>query len=112
MTSRVHYAIRTSNWAVGLPYQLAAVSGVLNARLRADGELVLYFDRGDGELVGLIWPEGYFALLDPVEVYDSHGRLVARVGIGSEWAGVESEMTFPNQKVGQGGGGRYRATSK
>jgi hypothetical protein len=39
----------------------------------------VYGDAG-AERVGLIWPFGYYAMSDPLRVFDNDGRLVAREG--------------------------------
>jgi hypothetical protein len=58
------------------------------AGMDALGRFTVRFDAGErcvygefgGERVGLIWPFGYYATADPLQVFDQDGQLVAREG--------------------------------
>jgi hypothetical protein len=52
--------------------------GVFTVRFDADRRCV-YGEFG-GERVGLLWPFGYYATADPLQVFDQDGQLVAREG--------------------------------
>jgi len=69
----------TSGWRPGMPGLLARMVGVLRGGPDAEGIYRVWAESG-GTRAHLVWPSGFVAWLDPLEVVDRDGRVVAREG--------------------------------
>ena len=78
--------IPTSSWVRGNSGRLAAVGGVLQIRAHASGQATVWVRTGSA-MTPVIFPAGFRARLDPPEIVDERGRIVAREGITIEVSG-------------------------
>lgn len=69
----------TSGWRPGQPGLAAGFVGVLRGGSDATGRYQVWAESG-GTRTHLVWPSGFVAWLDPLEVVDRDGRVVAREG--------------------------------
>ena len=74
--SRKSVALPTSSWAPGQPGRLAQLEGVVEGG--ADTGCV--WIRAASKKVRIVWPRGYAARFNPLEILDGSGRVVARGG--------------------------------
>jgi hypothetical protein len=63
---------------------LAQAAGCLVGAV-VDGTVRTWLAQSDGRLVLMMWPDGFAARFDPLEILDGHGQVVAR---GGEFVGV------------------------
>jgi hypothetical protein len=78
--SRRVIELPTSQWRKGMPGLLAGMTGILNGGpIGAKAEYCVWIESG-GTRTPVIWPHGYTARLDPLEVINANGVVVARAG--------------------------------
>lgn len=71
--------VPTSSWRPGEPARLAAIEGVLSGGMASCGNYCVWID-DEGLVTPVIWPAGFRARLDPLELLDAGGQVVAREG--------------------------------
>jgi hypothetical protein len=69
----------TSNWRSGKPGLLARLTGVLKGAADSSGKYYVWVESA-GIKTHVVWPAGFTALLDPLEIVDADGKVVAREG--------------------------------
>lgn len=81
------------------PVDFAAYRGRLAGSSEVDGGCV-WLQVEDVEFP-ILWPPGYVARFDPVELIDAHGVVVAREGDVLEMEGGTVESDVPRCRLGQ-----------
>jgi hypothetical protein len=72
--------VPTSSWKRGDPALLALLNGTVQGEQLDPGGCRIWVERRDGEIVPVVWPAGYHARLDPLELLDASGAVIAVVG--------------------------------
>ena len=85
--SRTIVDVPTSAWEPGDPAFLAGLEGTVQGEQTGPGKCRIWVERDDGEIVPVVWPHGYRARLDPLELLDASGAVVAVVGTEISVAG-------------------------
>jgi len=80
-------AVPTSSWRRGDPALLAALVGTVQGEQTGPDTCRIWVERDDGEIIPVIWPAGYRARLDPLELLDPAGMVVAVPGTPISVAG-------------------------
>lgn len=75
----VHYPVATHPQAPNGATLLVRLQGKLDGQVNKDGAACLWIGTG-GTKTLLIWPTGYFAAGDPLEIRDEVGRRLGKVG--------------------------------
>ena len=76
--------VPTSSWHAGMACFLVPLEGVLEAGRTDRGEYCVWL-RTRQRAVPVVWPAGFRARLDPLELLNAEGKVVAR---GGDWISV------------------------
>lgn len=79
-SSRKTATVPTSSWKRDDPALLALLNGTVQGEQLGPDKCRIWVERRDGEIVPVVWPAGYHARLDPLELLDDTGKVVAVVG--------------------------------
>src|SRR6266536_30330 len=80
--------VPTSSWHAGMPRFLVPLDGVLEGGRTDRGEYCVWVRAGQ-RAVPVVWPAGFRARLDPLELLNAEGEVVARAGDCISVAGPE-----------------------
>jgi hypothetical protein len=73
-------AVPTSSWRPGDPSRLALLIGTVEGGGTSDGHFCVWVRRESGEIVPVVWPAGFRARLDPLELLNAQGAIAAAAG--------------------------------
>jgi hypothetical protein len=80
MSGRPVIAVPTSSWRPGDFAHEALMTGTLAGGRVGSGEYCVWVTRESGEAIPVVWPAGFRARLDPLELLNAEGAVVARAG--------------------------------
>jgi hypothetical protein len=72
--------VPTSSWQPGHASRLALLEGTVQGQQTGPDRCRIWVERDSGKIVPVVWPAGYRARLDPLELLDPVGRVVAVAG--------------------------------
>src|SRR5258708_14558211 len=72
--------VPTSDWQPGGPARLALLEGTVQVEALGPDDWRVWVERDSGEAVPVGWPAGFSARLDPFELLDGTGTVVAGAG--------------------------------
>ncbi len=72
--------VPTSAWRPGMPSLYAGFSGILAGGQQSPGGYCVWVTAASGNPVPVVWPQGFRARLDPLELLGPGGEVVARGG--------------------------------
>lgn len=72
--------VPTSSWKPGDPARLALLIGTVAGEQTGPAECSIWVERESGQIVAVVWPAGFCARLNPLELLDSTGAVVAVPG--------------------------------
>ena len=84
----------TSNWTPGAPGRTAGFLGTLNGGRTSTGQHV-WLDLPSGERAPVVWPHGWSARFDPLELLDADGTVIARTGDCLQFGGGLAPIEEP-----------------
>lgn len=95
-------AVPTSSWRPGDAALLGELVGTVHAQPAGPGACRVWVEREDGEIIPVIWPAGYRARLDPFELLDATGTVVAVPGTPIDVGGglMPTDPTDPTDHGG------------
>jgi len=86
--ARAVVAVPTSSWHAGMGRFLVPLDGVLEGGRTDRGEYCVWVRAGQ-RAVPVVWPAGFRARLDPLELLNAEGEVAARAGDWISVAGAE-----------------------